>query len=63
MESYHPIFYLPRHPQTKLFEARTVVPSGGLLKSGTGGAECAFLWSFCFILVSACGLQSYHGRD
>lgn len=40
MESYHPIFYLPRHPQTKLFEARTVVPSGGLLKSGTGGRVC-----------------------
>lgn len=25
MESYHPVFYLPRHPQTKLFEARTVI--------------------------------------
>lgn len=41
MESYHPIFYLPRHPQTKLFEARMVVPSGGLTQVRNGwGRVC-----------------------
>lgn len=65
MESYHPIFYLPCHLQTKLLlEARTVHPSCGPLKPVTGGVECVFLLSFFFILVSACGLhtlqESYH---